>query len=243
MNRLGLSTGTIVAIRKTDEPRDGDVVVARIDDSVMLKRFVRKGERHIELHPESTEPEHQPIRIDLATDDFHVDGVAVGALIGRGFNPMDGGDEQSDTASDRDLLAWVQRETARRNREENPERATQLRPLEDFSDEYADPTKYKTVDQERVGRRSAMIKGLIISECCGWPQPPTSEEVYEAMRAGKPTGRQQSMIDMVLRADFETLFGGWMEAAFTWRQVARAMEGRPWLDPKQIHAINTTASD
>ena len=26
MNRLGLSTGTIVAIRKTDEPRDGDVI-------------------------------------------------------------------------------------------------------------------------------------------------------------------------------------------------------------------------
>lgn len=95
MNRLGLSTGTIVAIRQTNEPRNGDVVVARLDDSVTLKRFVRKDERHVELHPDSTEPEHQPIRIDLATDDFHVDGVAVGAFIGHGFNPIDG--DESDT--------------------------------------------------------------------------------------------------------------------------------------------------
>ena len=88
MNKLGLATGTIVAIRRGDAPRNGDVVVARIDDAVTLKRFIRKDERHVELHPESTDPEHPVIKIDLTTDDFHVDGVAVGALIGEGFNPV-----------------------------------------------------------------------------------------------------------------------------------------------------------
>ncbi len=142
----------------------------------------------------------------------------------------------------RELLAWVQRETERRNREEDPERPARLRPLEDFKDEYADPTKYKTVDQKRVGRKSATIEGMIVSECCGWPKRPTSEEVYEAMRAESPTNRQHAIIQMVLRAEFETLFGGWMEAAFTWRQIARAMGRRSWQNPEQIHEINTTAS-
>lgn len=146
------------------------------------------------------------------------------------------------TQRDRELLRWVHEETARRSREENPERPARLRPLEDFSDEYADPTRYKTVDQERVGRNSRTIRGLIIGDCCGWPKRPTSDEVYEAMRAESPTDLQQSMINMVLRADFETLFAGWMEGAFTWRQVARAMGRRTWSDPQQIRAINTTAN-
>ena len=57
------------------------------------------------------------------------------------------------TQRDRELLRWVHEETARRSREENPERPARLRPLEDFSDEYADPTRYKTVDQERGGTK------------------------------------------------------------------------------------------
>lgn len=88
MNKLGLTTGTIVAIRRSDTPRNRDVVVARIDDAVTLKRFIRKDAQHIELRPESTDPEHQVIEVDLAKDEFHVDGVAVGALIGQGFNPI-----------------------------------------------------------------------------------------------------------------------------------------------------------
>ena len=51
-----------------------------------LKRYQRVDERHVELHPKSTNPEHTPIRIDLMTDPFEVAGVAVGALIGDGFN-------------------------------------------------------------------------------------------------------------------------------------------------------------
>ena len=50
-----------------------------------LKRYQRVDERHVELHPKSTNPEHEPIRIDLKTDPFEIAGVAVGALIGDGF--------------------------------------------------------------------------------------------------------------------------------------------------------------
>ena len=65
---------------------NGDMVVARLEDQVTLERYVRKDERRIELHPESTNPDHRPIRIDFKLDPFEIAGVAVGALIGDGFN-------------------------------------------------------------------------------------------------------------------------------------------------------------
>ena len=151
-------------------------------------------------------------------------------------------ESQGRQGADPELLAWVERETARRSREENPDHPAQLRPLEDFNDEYADTSKYRSVNQKRTGRESGTLAGLVIGDCCGWPEPPSSKEVYEAMRAERPTDRQESMIDVVLRAEFETLFSAWMEGAFTWRQVARAVRERTWLEPEQIRAINTTAS-
>ena len=89
MDKLGLTTGTIVAVQARADARDQDVVVARIGNEVTLKRFVRKDERYVELHPESTNTSHKPIEIDLAEGDFRVDGIAVGAVIGEGFNRGD----------------------------------------------------------------------------------------------------------------------------------------------------------
>ena len=86
MNVLGLVTGSVVAVKSQSTARNGDVVVARLEDEVTLKRFIRLDRRRVELRPESTNPEHQPIEVDLKTDAFEVCGVAVGALIGDGFN-------------------------------------------------------------------------------------------------------------------------------------------------------------
>ena len=83
MNRTGLRDGDVVAIRVTPEARHRDVVVARFGDEVTLKRFFRRDERHVELRPDSHNPEHKSIKIDLAKHVLHIDGVAVGALIGR----------------------------------------------------------------------------------------------------------------------------------------------------------------
>ena len=82
MDRLGLTTGTLVAIKGDTDPRNGDIVVARIEDEVTRKRFRRKSQREVELRPESTNQAHRPMTIDLETTEFHVDGVYVGALIG-----------------------------------------------------------------------------------------------------------------------------------------------------------------
>ena len=86
MNRLGLVTGTVVAVQAQPVAENGEVIVARLDDEVTLKRYVRLDERHVELRPESTNPDHQSIEIDLENDPFEIAGVAVGALIGDGFN-------------------------------------------------------------------------------------------------------------------------------------------------------------
>lgn len=82
MDRTGLRDGDVVAVRATSEARNGDIVVARFGDEVTLKRFRRIDRRNIELVPESSNPEHAPIRLDLAKHILHVDGVMVGALIG-----------------------------------------------------------------------------------------------------------------------------------------------------------------
>ena len=92
MDRTGFRDSDVVAIRSTPQAKNGHVVVARLGDEVTLKRFVRFDERHVELRPDSHNPElrpdshnpeHRPIKIDLATHILHIDGVAVGALIGR----------------------------------------------------------------------------------------------------------------------------------------------------------------
>ena len=79
----GLRDGDIVAIRSNPDPNNGEMVVGRVDDEVTLKRFVRLDPEQVELRPESSNPEHKPIRIDLAREQLHIDGVAVGALIGK----------------------------------------------------------------------------------------------------------------------------------------------------------------
>lgn len=83
MNRTGLCDGDIVAVHRTTSPESGQVVVARFGDEVTLKRFVRIDKRHVELRPESHNPTHEVMKLDLAKHILDVDGVAVGALIGQ----------------------------------------------------------------------------------------------------------------------------------------------------------------
>ena len=80
MNRMGLRDGDIVAVRAAPEASNGEIVVARFGDEVTLKQFQRLDERHIELRPHSTNPEHQTMHIDLAKHILHIDGVVVGHI-------------------------------------------------------------------------------------------------------------------------------------------------------------------
>lgn len=82
LDKVGLYTGDVVAVRRTPEASHGDVVVARIGPEITLRRYCRNTESTVELQPESTNPAHEPIRIDPRTDDFEIVGVIVGAIVG-----------------------------------------------------------------------------------------------------------------------------------------------------------------
>ena len=81
IEKTGITDGSVVAVRKTQEARNGQLVVARFGDEVTVKRFFRLDERQVELRPESRNAAHKVLKLDLAKHILDIDGVIVGALI------------------------------------------------------------------------------------------------------------------------------------------------------------------
>ena len=79
MRDAGILDGDLLAVHRTAEARQGQIVVARIDEDVTVKRLHRTRERHvIELLPEN--PDFDTIRVDLREREFTLEGVIVGVL-------------------------------------------------------------------------------------------------------------------------------------------------------------------
>lgn len=77
MKDIGIIDGDLLAVHKTQDVRDGQVVVARVDDDVTVKRLERKGEV-VFLHAENEE--FSPIQVDLTQQDLTIEGIAVGVI-------------------------------------------------------------------------------------------------------------------------------------------------------------------
>jgi len=76
---VGIFDEDLLAVHRTTDVRDGDIVVARIDDEVTVKRLKRgKDRRHLQLLPENAD--YQPIDVDLQQQDFAIEGISVGVL-------------------------------------------------------------------------------------------------------------------------------------------------------------------
>ena len=82
MSSVGYRTGDIIAIKRTPNATDGDIVLVRIGTEITLKCFHRPSEDRVELRPCSKNPEHCAIVIDEQTEDWEIVGVVVGAMIG-----------------------------------------------------------------------------------------------------------------------------------------------------------------
>ena len=82
MDQVGFHDGDMLAVRRGCEPREGDLVVARIENEIALKRFHRVSKSLVELQPQSSNPEHEAIRIGPQSADTEIVGVVVGAIIG-----------------------------------------------------------------------------------------------------------------------------------------------------------------
>jgi repressor LexA len=77
MRDAGIHDGDLLAVHKTSEARAGQVVVARVNDEVTVKRLRRRG-AIIELLPEN--PEFEPIIVDPRREEFAIEGLAVGVI-------------------------------------------------------------------------------------------------------------------------------------------------------------------
>jgi len=77
MRDAGILDGDLLAVQKSREAKNGQIVVARLGDEVTVKRF-RRTRTTIELLPEN--PEFEPIVVPFGDVDFELEGIAVGLL-------------------------------------------------------------------------------------------------------------------------------------------------------------------
>jgi len=77
MKDIGIMDGDLLAVHKTNQAREGQVVVARVEDDVTVKRFEQQ-ENKILLHPEN--PEFSTIVVDLEYQSVAIEGLAVGVI-------------------------------------------------------------------------------------------------------------------------------------------------------------------
>ena len=77
MRDIGILDGDLLAVHKTEQARNGQVVVARVEDEVTVKRFEQQGQKVL-LHPENDE--FSTIIVDLSEQVFAIEGLAVGVI-------------------------------------------------------------------------------------------------------------------------------------------------------------------
>ncbi len=77
MRDIGIMDGDLLAVKKSDSARNGQIVVARIGDDVTVKRYMKTA-KGIELLPEN--PDFSPIIVSDNEPDFALEGLAVGLL-------------------------------------------------------------------------------------------------------------------------------------------------------------------
>jgi len=77
MLNAGILDGDLLAVHRTPEAQDGQIVVARLDDEVTVKRFRRKGHQ-VSLLAEN--PAFRPIQVDLRRQSLVIEGRAVGVI-------------------------------------------------------------------------------------------------------------------------------------------------------------------
>ena len=76
---IGIYEDDLLAVHKTDRANDGDIIVARIDEEVTVKRLeTNRSKFKLKLIPEN--PEFDPIVVDLRANNFAIEGISVGVI-------------------------------------------------------------------------------------------------------------------------------------------------------------------
>ena len=75
----GILDGDLLVVHKTSEARNGQIVVARVDDEVTVKRLHRtKSRSRVLLLPENDD--YEPIEVDLRKQELTIEGLSVGVI-------------------------------------------------------------------------------------------------------------------------------------------------------------------
>jgi repressor LexA len=77
MKDVGILDGDLVAVHRTPEVRNRQIIVARLDDEVTVKRYRQNGSL-VSLLPENDE--FEPIEVDLKEQVLVIEGVVVGVI-------------------------------------------------------------------------------------------------------------------------------------------------------------------
>ena len=79
MINIGIFDGDLLAVHRTTQVHNGQIVVARIDEEVTVKRFQKENNSPIvQLIAENHD--YQPIEVDLRDQVFSIEGLSVGVL-------------------------------------------------------------------------------------------------------------------------------------------------------------------
>ncbi|MFT7684875.1 MAG: repressor LexA [Candidatus Azotimanducaceae bacterium] len=75
----GILDGDLVAVHKTQQVNNGDIVIARIEDEVTVKRYKKSRSKfQVTLLPENQD--YSPIEVDLREQAFAIEGLMVGVI-------------------------------------------------------------------------------------------------------------------------------------------------------------------
>ena len=79
MRDAGILDGDLLAVKRAQDARSGQIVVARVGNEVTVKRLRKRGHT-VELLPEN--PDFEPIVIDARDEEFALEGIGVGLVRG-----------------------------------------------------------------------------------------------------------------------------------------------------------------
>lgn len=77
MKNIGIMDGDFIAVHKASTARNGEIVVARVENEVTVKRLEQQ-KHQVRLHSENED--YAPIEVDLREQEFSIEGLYVGIV-------------------------------------------------------------------------------------------------------------------------------------------------------------------
>ena len=122
-----------------------------------------------------------------------------------------------------------------------------LMPAEAFDDESAtDADLHRLVHEPEpaaTGPHSRAVASRMASSGAGCAEPPTGPELYDAIRADRPTDRQKSLLRLwANETEWFELIEAWAERAYTLRQLVGALHRAGITRSRHSRTLNRWAA-